>query len=134
MLYYKLYDSFVGSVILYPTGTTSVCTGAEIKLQCTISGRLVDWIVTKHNETIVSRPFSAISGASHFQDNNITFTFSIGSTLPLIIYSLSISPTDIKLNGTEVSCRDREENTSSSTVITILNEDDFLSRLTLRWS
>jgi hypothetical protein len=107
-----------------------VCTGAEVKLECTISGRIVDWIVTKHNETIVSRPLSATSGTSHFQDNNITFTFSTGSLLPLV-YSLSISPTDIKLNGTEVSCRDREENTSSSTVITVLNEDRFLSRFVM---
>ena len=105
-----------------------MCSGAEIKLECTISGRVAEWTVTKQNETIVSRPLSTTSGTSHFHGNNVTFTFTIESIIPPI-YSISISPTDTKLNGTEVSCRDREEDTSLSTVITIFNEDRFLSRL-----
>ena len=123
-----IYDLFTGSVMLYPSGIASVCTGAEIKLTCTITGRIIEWIIIRHNETIVTRPLSATSGTSHFQDNNITFTFSVESTLPLV-YSLLISPADTVLNGTEVSCRDGEEDTSSSTLLTILNEDHFLGRL-----
>ena len=112
-------------MVLYPAGIASVCSGAEVKLSCTITGRIIEWIVTQHNETIVARPLSANSGTSHFHTNNITFTFSSGTSL----YLLSISPADNILNGTEVSCVDGEEDTSSSTVITILNEDNFMSRL-----
>ena len=125
---YNIPVLFVGSMMLYPAGIASVCSGTEIKLECTISGRVAEWTVTKQNETIISRPLSTTSGTSHFHGNNVTFTFSIESISPPT-YSISISPTDTKLNGTEVSCRDREENTSLSTVITVLNEDRFLSRL-----
>ena len=116
--------------MLHPSGMASVCNGAEVKLKCTITGRIVDWIITRNNETIVSRPLSATSSTSHFHDNNITFTFSIESSLTLM-YSLLISPADDVPNGTEIMCRcrDREGNMSSSTVITILDEDHLLSRL-----
>ena len=116
--------------MLSPPGIASVCGGDELELSCTIAGRILRWTVTQRNETmpIAERDLSDNSPRSYLRINNINTNFTfLRSSLPKT-YTLLISPASNLIDGSKVSCIDRELNESLSTIINIV-EDPFLGRL-----
>jgi hypothetical protein len=108
-----------------------VCSGDELELNCTISGRVLEW-------TVLLMPPSEDTTFEHVLDSvqhplpvhtktvngSISFTFSRisppGNSHPLIS-RLLISPATSVVNGTVVICADRETHTNSSTSVYIIN-------------
>ena len=59
--------------------------------------------------------------SSHYGDSTITFTI-ISHPMELTLHMTVISPVTNILNGTVVNCTDLEDQESSSTVISIVND------------
>ena len=107
--------TYTGAVILSSSGITSVCSGDQLELTCTLTdpgSSLLEWTITPTSTFMsVQRAIEAATPndqTSHFMVNSTLFTtsrISAEDQLPLVS-SLLINPVTIGLNGTVVYCID----------------------------
>ena len=131
-----------GSVTINSPGINDevapVCSGDELELTCTISGRVLEWNITlmplSEDMTFKSIVDSvAPSFQPHTQTvNNGFISFIVsrispsGNTHPLIS-RLLISPATSVVNGTVVVCADRETHANSSTRVNVVYNNSTLT-------
>ena len=121
-------------VVISPPEVTSVCSGGQLELTCTVPGTFLEWsfFLVPEGETMARRFFRTIhleSATSDLEVNSLTFTFSIISadgSQPLVS-RLLIAPVSDGLNGTEVNCTDILASNTSSTHIKVINESTMIS-------
>ena len=117
-------------MMISPLGMAPACSGDQLELTCTTRGRFLEWsfsLIPEGDTTArrYARVLNPNSPTSTLEVNSITFTFSIisaGSNLPLTS-QLLISPVSDSLNGTEVNCTDVGTSNSTSTIVTVINDN-----------
>ena len=119
-------------VTISPSQTASVCRGAQLELTCTTTGSLLEWsflLVPEGEKT--ARPYArvlhsqSVPATSDLEVNSIIFIFlriSAEGSLP-VISRLLINPVTDELNGTLVNCTDVLASETTSTSVSIMNED-----------
>ena len=114
-------------------GIASVCSGDDLELVCAIQGRVLGWSVNFTNTTMLENTGSLTDSLSptfpaHIVTiHSIVFNFSRISpqnSQPLVS-KLLITPNETNgssiLNGTLVTCSDRETGNSSSVQVKVLS-------------
>ena len=122
-----LITTTAGAVIL--NGSPEVCYGDELEINCTISGKVLEWIITlmpPENTTLKSIVESVSpSFQPHTQTvNNGSISFIVSRVSPrgnTLMSRLLISPATSVINGTIVVCVDRETRANSSTRVQIIS-------------
>lgn len=115
-------------MIITPQDVAPVCNGDQLELNCTITGRFLEWSFNAfpENETTIrrySRVLSTASQTSKLQINSTVFAFSrisVEGSTPLSS-TLLISGTSTSLDGIMVNCGNRETSELLSTTIDIIN-------------
>ena len=119
-----------------PPGVASVCSGDQLELTCTTSGRVLEWAFALVLDNVVTRAYTKglttdTEAPEPLLINSTRFTFSrlsLPNSLPLISI-LVISPVTVGLNGTEVNCTDVQTSETVSTTITTITKDLIEGRL-----
>ena len=103
----------------------TVCNGSQLELNCTITGSALEWrFIPEQNHSQLSAITHLPIRNQSFQygDSTVTFTITSHPMKQASYYRIVISPIINSLNGTEVKCTDLEDQESSSTVISIVND------------
>jgi hypothetical protein len=126
--------------VMISPGVASVCSGDQLVLTCTTSGKFLEWsfFLVPEGETMARRYdrilHSELAPAtSDIEVNSITLTFSRISaegSLPLIS-TIVIDPVNDSLNGTEINCTDIITSNTTSTYIEVINESVVISSKSL---
>jgi hypothetical protein len=119
-----------GEVIISPSGTALACDGDQLELTCSLTGRVLEWNI---NLLLVDDSFEyVLEGISQTFPSH---TIRVNSTVKFIFTRISppnSQPLTSRLvinqansgiiNGTIVSCADRETRNSSSTIINVITD------------
>lgn len=124
----------IGAVTISPPGIALVCSGDQLELICNIPGMLLEWNLSRIDETGRARQFiqrgitaDGPAGIQTFpiEYNSTTFIFSRTSAQgsPILTSRMLISAVSDNLDGTVVTCVDLTSLNmeSSSTTIMIMN-------------
>ena len=122
--------AIITGVMISPPGIAPVCSGDQLELICTTTGRFLElsfFLIPEGDTTArrYSRVLNSDSPTSELEVNTITFMFSIisaGSSLHLTS-RLIISPVSDSLNRTEVNCTDVGTSNSTSTIVTVIDDN-----------
>lgn len=106
-----------------PLEVTPVCDGGQLKLNCTITGHILEWrIIPKQNHSQLSVWTYVPTRNQSFVHGDSTVTFiRLSHPMQLVSYRIVISPVSNSLNGTEVKSTDLDNQESSSTIINVVN-------------
>ena len=135
-----LYHMHAGDVMISPSGVATVCSGHQVELTCSTSGRNTSIVIHEWSFSFVPNTLAIVSDGpgnqmSYLLVNSMTINFSLVSSedsLPLIS-RLLISPVSDGLNGSSVSCTDLttlESMTTSINVIDNIQPRSYNSKLT----
>ena len=133
---YNLNDfwfTLAGAVTLSPSGITSVCSGDQLELICTLTdpgSNLLEWTITpmSFQARAIQAPTSS-DQTTHYMVNSTLFIFSRISAekqSPLVSRAL-ISPVTSSLNGTVVNCMDVIMMETASAIISVRKLQDGMS-------
>ena len=142
---FSVHDSYtvcIDTLLLYTAHSLSrivtVCSGDQLELICTITGRLLEWsfYLIPENSTMFKRYGRVVQngGLTEFQTSNITVNsnmifkvsrISDEDILPLRS-ELSLNPVTTLLNGTKVNCTDVTTSNATSMVIHVISEDSVI--------
>ena len=103
----------------------TVCNGSQLELNCTITGSGLEWRIIPeqtHSQLSPMTHYPTRNQSFQYGDSTVTFTI-ISHPMELTLYMTVISPVTNILNGTVVNCTDLEDRESSSTVISVVNQD-----------
>ena len=110
-----------------------VCSGDELELICTVSGRVLEWVITLmplSEDTTYEYPLNSVEQSLPVHtikiNKNISLIFSRSSSpnsRPLIS-RLLISPATSVVNGAIVVCEDTEMRTNSSTRVNVIHKNN----------
>ena len=123
------YHMHAGNVMISPSGVATVCSGRQLELTCTTSGRNTSIVLQEWSFSFTLSTRAISSGGSDNQtthqlvNSTIFLNFSRVSSedsLPLIS-RLLISPVSDGLNGSSVSCMDIATSESVSTSINVID-------------
>ena len=123
----------IGAVTLSPPGVAPACSGGQLELMCTTTGRLLRWrfsVIRGFNDLFtatrtIQAAVRAEDAMSQLVVNFTMFNFSRTSaqdSLPLMS-KLVIGPVNGSLNGTVMNCIDLDTSNSSSTTIIIIERE-----------
>ena len=116
-----------GTTGISPAGIVNVCSGADqVDLTCTTSGTFQRWLsptLIPNGHTIQSFGGGEPDTLPQVNSTTVTITRTSGPNSRPVVSTLSISPVSDALNGTQVSCFDLDERSSSfSATIHVINE------------
>ena len=118
----------VGEVSISPSGTALACDGYQLEMTCSLTGRVLEWNINLLPEDdsfrhVLDSISPTVPSHTITVKSTIEFTFSRVSspnsqplTSRLVISQVNSSV----INGTVVSCADREMRNSSSTIINVV--------------
>ena len=123
-----------GNATLLPQEEVPVCAGDPLQLECTIAGSLLEWRINivPENETRVESYQRLIDTSGQIPEsltvNSIMFNFTTSAPLQIspLTSNLNISNVTRYLNRTEVICKDRIGQISSSAIIEVINSEHIL--------
>ena len=125
-----------GEVTISPSGIALACDGDQLQLTCHVTGRVLEWNI---NVLLEDDRFKSVLDSisptlpSHTITVNATIKFIFTRTSPPnsrpLMSRLVISQANSGiLNGTVVSCADRETRNSSSTVINVITDQAIMGK------
>ena len=125
-----------GEVTISPSGTALACDGDQLELTCHITGRVLEWNINvlledDHFESILDSVSQTLPSHTITVNATIKFVFtriSPPNSQPLTS-RLVISQADSGIiNGTVVSCVDRETRNSSPTIINVITDQAIMGK------
>ena len=119
-----MYVTVEGRVTTTLPEVATVCTGSQLELNCTIIGSILEWrFIPEQNHSQLSNITLISTRNRSFQYGDSTVTFIIIShPMELTLHTTVISPVTTILNGAVVKCTDAEDQESSSTAISVVND------------
>ena len=126
-----------GDVIISPSGVATVCSGHQLEVTCSTSGRNTSIVIHEWSFSFTPMTRAIVSGGpdnqiSYLLVDSMTLNFSRVSSedsLPLIS-RLLISPVSDGLNRSLMSCTDLTTLESASTSINVIDNIRPKSKLT----
>ena len=112
-----------------------VCCGDELEINCTVSGRVLEWTVSllPPEDTTFKTAIDSVAPSiqPHTQTvNNGSISFIVSRISPrgnTLMSRLLISPATSVVNGTVVVCADRETRANSSTRVNVVHNNSTLT-------
>ena len=117
-----------GEVSISPSGTALACDGDQLELTCSLTGRVLEWNIhllpeDDSLEYVLDSVSQILPPHTVIVKSTIGFTFlrvSPPDSQPLTSRLVISQVNSSVINGTVVSCADRETRNSSSTIINVV--------------
>ena len=135
------YHMHAGDVMISPPGVATVCSGRELELTCSTSGRNTSIVIHRWSFSFIPNTRAIFSDRSGNQSSHLLVNSTISliftrvsseDSLPLIS-RLLISPVSDGLNGSSVNCMDVATSESMSTSINVIDNIQPQGKMTIQY-